>query len=480
MKPGSPNHSYILQKPALLTHEQTKIITNKSAANRSNVEDQGDHQNVSQEPIKTRSNKQRPEMLDQHDLLEYMYQHVQFDEIPFDHDPLYDHRQIYSHETAYIPYGIYKDIQESVAFEIEIEKEKEKIQIQDKNTAYMHNVGRPILTNDSMCHNEVCKEVYTNEQNEILRMNIENTRRNMENEEKEENENENTYNRDMSQEAPIIPVYMPIVDEHHGVMFANSSKSLKREHYQHVTGNKQRNDTKGSKENEKQRNNTNENEENENEENENEENENQENENEENEKQYCLHSVNDAETFQYKERIEGENIPMVEATYFTTQNAQKVLFDGELYAVINYNEGGHLTAIYKNVLEIPTAINNGANVNVLPKAFYDQHPEFHELPKVKANMQPIMTGNGPIPAYFWTDIPITIQGVSIQLRCIVCDSTAAYGLLLSRLVLDQLQAIQLYDKKQVLVKMNAIPLRSTQGLSIAPNNSQNHNQRNLL
>ena len=217
------------------------------------------------------------------------------------------------------------------------------------------------------------KKVYNNEQNEILRMNIENTKRNMEKKEKEENENENTYNRDMSQEAPFIPVYMPIVDEHHGVMFVNSSKSLKREHYQHDMGNIQSNNTDEYEE----------------------------------ENQYGLHSVNDAETFQYKERIEGENIPMVEAMYFTTQNAQKVLFDGELYAVINYNEGGHLTAIYKNVLEIPTAIDNGANVNVLPKAFYDQ--------KVKANMQPIMTGNGPIPAYFWMDIPITLQGVSIQL-----------------------------------------------------------------
>ena len=40
--------------------------------------------------------------LDQADLLEYMYQHVQFDEIPFANDPLYDHRQIYTHENTYM------------------------------------------------------------------------------------------------------------------------------------------------------------------------------------------------------------------------------------------------------------------------------------------------------------------------------------------------------------------------------------------
>ena len=87
-------------------------------------------------------------------------------------------------------------------------------------------------------------------------------------------------------------------------------------------------------------------------------------------------------------------------------------------------------------------------------------------------MPPIMTGNGTIPAYFRLDIPLEIQGVIIQLRCIVCESTAGHGLLISRLTLDQLQAIQLYDKNQLLVKMNAIPIIATQGLNLAPNKRQ--------
>ena len=151
---------------------------------------------------------------------------------------------------------------------------------------------------------------------------------------------------------------------------------------------------------------------------------------------------------------------------------KKYYFDGEMYAVINYAEGGRLKAIYKNELEIPTVIDNGANVNVLPKAYYDQHRELQELPKTKANMPPIMTGNGMIPAYFWIDIPLEIQGVVIQLRCIVCESTAGHGLLISRLSLDQLQAIQLYYKNQLMIKMNAIPIIVTQGLSLAPNKRQ--------
>ena len=402
------------------------------------------HKSSPQDPLDPTNSKQRVrEMIDntsadkahvnQAELLDYMYQHVQFDEIPFVNEPLYDHRQIYSHETSFMPYGLYENIQATVAFDIEIAKESNTAYTEDMSTAYMHNIGRPVLPGDHTCNNELRKEVYNKEQNEILKMNIANTVRREVIENQYIEENDRIYNRDMSQEAPMMPVYTPIVDEHHGVMFANSSLSLPREQYEHIYSDHDDNAK---------------------------------------DKQYLLDTVNDAETFQYAEKIQDENIPMVEATYFTTEKAQKVLFDWEMYAVITYHEGGHLKAIYKNELEIPTAIDNGANVNVLPKAFYDQHPQLHELPKIKANMQPIMTGNGTIPAYFWMDIPLTIQGVEIQLRCIICDSTAGHGLLISRLALDQLQAIQLYDKKQVLIKMNAIPIIATQGLNIVPNMRQ--------
>ena len=123
----------------------------------------------------------------------------------------------------------------------------------------------------------------------------------------------------------------------------------------------------------------------------------------------------------------------------------------------------------KNELEISAFIDNGASINVLLKAFYDKHKVLHKLPKVKANVQPIMTGNGPIPSYFWIDLTLEIQGIHMQLRCIVCDSTAGHGLLISRMSLDQMQVIQLYDKHQVLVKMNAIPLIATKGATISLN-----------
>ena len=389
-----------MQRPQLLLHEHDTQTTNIITNNKSDIVHQLDpeaavwpQQHNENKPqcssSSSSSSSSSTPTLDQADLLDYMYQHVQFDEIPFTNDPLYDHRQIYTHENAYMPFGIYEDIQATVAFEMEMENENEITNIESVNTAYMHNTGRTACPDDHTCNQAVRTEVYNDEQNEILKINTENTMRKEIEDLHENDENEKMVNREMSQETPILPVYTPIVDEHHGVMFANSSQVLHRHHYEYIYD---------------------------------------EYDNESIQNNYEINTGRDAETFQYSDNMKNNNIPMVEAVYFTTEEAQKVLFDGEMYAVINYEEGGRLKAIYKNELEIPTVIDNGANVNVLPKAYYDQHRELQDLPKTKANMPPIMTGNGMIPAYFWIDIPLEIQGVVIQLRCIVCESTAGHGL----------------------------------------------------
>ena len=96
-----------------------------------------------------------PEQKQQHvlsndDLIEYMYQHVQFDEIPFDSDPLYDHRQIYSHETAQIEYSLHENIEATAAFNLHMQNENESSNIKDTNTEYMYNLGRPVSEGHNM------------------------------------------------------------------------------------------------------------------------------------------------------------------------------------------------------------------------------------------------------------------------------------------------------------------------------------------
>ena len=230
---GSPNHSYILPQKRLLLHDTEKPVDRSTTNHKLAKQDPADSCTTTQQTATDSSNTKDQNTVDQADLLDYMYKHVQFDEIPFTSDPLYDHHQIYTHETSYIPYGIYENIEATVAFDIQLEKESDIVSVEDINTAYMHNVGRPITLGDRTCNESVRKEVYDDEQNEIIKMNIENTKRKTIQSQQQEEENEKVYNRDMSQEVPIIPVYTPIVDEHHGVMFANSSQSLHRKHYEH-------------------------------------------------------------------------------------------------------------------------------------------------------------------------------------------------------------------------------------------------------
>ena len=81
------------------------------------------------------------QVLSNSDLIECMYQHVQVDEIPFDSHPLYDHRQIYSHETVHIEYGLYENIEATAAFNLHMQNENESANIEDKNTQFMYNLG---------------------------------------------------------------------------------------------------------------------------------------------------------------------------------------------------------------------------------------------------------------------------------------------------------------------------------------------------
>ena len=303
----------------------------------------------------------------------------------------------------------------------------------------MHNLGQPASTGHNTSIQAIRKEIYDKEQNEIIDINAENTERLKNQRNKEDEYYMNTHNIDMSNEVPIIPVYTPIVDEHHGVMFVNSSKQVTEACFYHALYD------------------------------------------EENDAKFMAHEVMDTETFMYNDKMKGDSMPMVEAVLLDATKATKVFFEGDMYAQMQYYSSSKLMAMYKNELEIPAFIDNGASVNVLPKSFYDKHEIFHTLPKVNANKQKTMTGNGSIQAYFWMDIPLVIQGIYLQLRCIVCDSTADHGLLISRMSLDQLQAIQMYDKNMILLKIAAIPLIPlTEGTTISPNQRKTLNAKLLI
>ena len=70
---------------------------------------------------------------------------------------------------CHMPFGIYENIQATVAFEMEMENENDITNIESVNTAYMHNTGWTACPDDHTCNQAVRTEVYNDEQNEILK-----------------------------------------------------------------------------------------------------------------------------------------------------------------------------------------------------------------------------------------------------------------------------------------------------------------------
>ena len=150
----------------------------------------------------------------------------------------------------------------------------------------MYNLGRPVSIGHNTSVQAIRKEIYDDEQNEILEMNAENTKRSEEAQNRMNENIMNIHNMHMSQEVPMMLVYTPIIDEHHGVMFTNSSKHITETCFYHVLYD------------------------------------------DESHNELLAHEVTDFKTFVYKSKMTGDSTPMVEAVYFDTNKATKVLFDG--------------------------------------------------------------------------------------------------------------------------------------------------------
>ena len=162
------------------------LHTNSEKTNKvhsKNSEYNNDIQNVQAQEFETEKEMLKipgEHTLSDGDLIEYMYQHVQFDEKPFEDDPLYDHRQIYSHDMSHIEYGFYEDIEATAEFYVHMQKDNENTSIEDENTAYIYNLGQPVSEGHNTSVQATQSEIYNDEQNEILEMNAENTRRTQE------------------------------------------------------------------------------------------------------------------------------------------------------------------------------------------------------------------------------------------------------------------------------------------------------------
>ena len=100
----------------------------------------------------------------------------------------------------------------------------------------MHDLGRPSTKREKTVYNAIRKEIMDHEDEEIIKMNARITQLSKNMTEEEMTKISQVQNKDMSQNEirSMLPVYTPSVHEHHGEMFANSSKSVSKDTYRNI------------------------------------------------------------------------------------------------------------------------------------------------------------------------------------------------------------------------------------------------------
>ena len=112
-------------------------------------------------------------------------------------------------------------------------------------------------------------------------------------------------------------------------------------------------------------------------------------------------------------------------------------------------------------------INNGADISIMPTKFYDKYTFLYHLPS-ESHKDHIGTGNGSIKTHKFVFIPFEIQGIGIQLRVLVCDSTAYTDILLGHDAMLALGMWQDYTNEKLYIKQTAVPFWANTEITILP------------
>ena len=175
----------------------------------------------------------------------------------------------------------------------------------------------------------------------------------------------------------------------------------------------------------------------------------------------------DSETFHYMHETSTKHV-LVQGFYVGTASPLIADIKTDPYSVITYTDDSMLTGTYDNTHDIPIYIDNGTTFNIMPTHFYDKAYYLHHLPREKAEIADIATGNGSVKTHFWIDVLLNIQGCFIQFKLLVCDTVAETGILLSKMALEQLQTWQDYSTNTLYIKQTAIPLHAIQDMELLP------------
>ena len=175
----------------------------------------------------------------------------------------------------------------------------------------------------------------------------------------------------------------------------------------------------------------------------------------------------DSETFHYMHETSTKHV-LVQGVYVGTASPLIADIKTDPYSVITYTDDSMVTGTYDNTHDIPIFVDNGTTFNIMPTHFYDKAYYLHHLPREKAEIENIATGNGSVKTHFWIDVLLNIQGCFIQFKLLVCDTSAETGILLSKMALEQLQTWQDYSTNTLYIKQTAIPLHAIQDMELLP------------
>ena len=175
----------------------------------------------------------------------------------------------------------------------------------------------------------------------------------------------------------------------------------------------------------------------------------------------------DTETFSYSHETNTKQV-LVQGVYVGSASPLIANIKTEPYSIITYTNEGMLTGTYDNTHDIPIYVDNGTTINIMPTHFYDKAYYLHHLPKENTPAQTIHTGNRPVKTHFWIDIMLNVQGCMVQFKLLVCDTLAQTGVLLSKMVLEQLQTWQDYSTNTLYIKQMAISLYANQDIELLP------------
>ena len=166
---------------------------------------------------------------------------------------------------------------------------------------------------------------------------------------------------------------------------------------------------------------------------------------------WCLHDSITTKCYQISSDMDIETMP--HTMYFSGNTHTVTKINHVPYQSIQYDDKGMFPAQLMDDTPIQVFIDNGATPSILPLSTYNKHLILQKYPKIKSTTH-IHTGGGTIKSHFWIEVPLKLENQTIQIKVLVCNSECPCDILIGRTFLAHLARL---CNEQTLYKANFHP-----------------------